>query len=224
MGKLDNTLIIYIDGDNGTSAEGTLVARSTSDRLQRHPDPEVPVAEQLKALRTTGARIRPTRIWRCMVVGVRHAVQVDQAGGVALRRHAPGPGHFMARSYHDVGGIRTQFHHVIDIVPTILEAGHPGAGQVNGIKQKPIEGVSMATPLTRRTPMRPRSATPSTLKWSATAASTTTAGSPPPRRPLRLGAGNGQADRPRTTTTGSSTTSPTTIRNTTTWQRKCLTS
>ena len=43
------------------------------------------------------------------------------------------------------GGIRTQFHHIIDIVPTILEAsGIPRAGMVNGVAQKPIEGVSMA--------------------------------------------------------------------------------
>jgi arylsulfatase len=50
------------------------------------------------------------------------------------------PGHIK-----DVGGIRTQFHHMIDIVPTILEAaGIPQPLIVNGIAQKPIEGVSMA--------------------------------------------------------------------------------
>jgi Sulfatase len=50
------------------------------------------------------------------------------------------PGHIK-----DVGGIRTQFHHVIDIVPTILElTGIRAPEVVNGIKQKPIEGVSMA--------------------------------------------------------------------------------
>ena len=49
------------------------------------------------------------------------------------------PGHI-----NDPGGIRTQFHHVIDIVPTILEAtGIKAPETVNGIKQKPIEGVSM---------------------------------------------------------------------------------
>jgi arylsulfatase len=49
------------------------------------------------------------------------------------------PGHIK-----DVGGIRTQFHHVIDIVPTILEAaGIQAPDVVDGIKQKPIEGVSM---------------------------------------------------------------------------------
>ena len=50
------------------------------------------------------------------------------------------PGHIT-----DIGGIRTQFHHVIDIVPTILEAtGIKAPDKVNGIKQKPMEGVSMA--------------------------------------------------------------------------------
>ena len=50
------------------------------------------------------------------------------------------PGHIK-----DAGGIRNQFHHVIDIVPTILEAtGIPAPVMVDGIAQKPIEGVSMA--------------------------------------------------------------------------------
>ncbi|MGY4331072.1 arylsulfatase A-like enzyme [Bradyrhizobium sp. LB7.2] len=50
------------------------------------------------------------------------------------------PGHIK-----DVGGIRSQFHHIIDIVPTILEAtGIQAPATVNGIAQKPIEGVSMA--------------------------------------------------------------------------------
>ena len=50
------------------------------------------------------------------------------------------PGHI-----NDVGGIRRQFHHIIDIAPTILEAaGIPQPDTINGIKQLPMEGVSMA--------------------------------------------------------------------------------
>ena len=50
------------------------------------------------------------------------------------------PGHIK-----ELGGIRPQFHHVIDIVPTLLEAtGIHAPEMVDGIKQKPIEGVSMA--------------------------------------------------------------------------------
>src|SRR5271166_2121836 len=78
-------------------------------------------------------------------MGVRHAIQVGEAGGVSLRRHPTGgmaiswPGHI-----NGPGGIRSQFHHVIDIVPTILEAaGIQAPDTVDGIKQKPIEGISM---------------------------------------------------------------------------------
>ena len=61
-------------------------------------------------------------------------------GGTAQGVAMSWPGHIT-----DVGGIRRQFHHVIDIVPTILEAtGIPAPDTINGIKQLPIEGVSMA--------------------------------------------------------------------------------
>jgi arylsulfatase A-like enzyme len=61
-------------------------------------------------------------------------------GGTRQRMAISWPGHIS-----DVGGMRSQFHHMIDIVPTILEAGGiPAPDMVNGIKQKPIEGVSMA--------------------------------------------------------------------------------
>ena len=62
----------------------------------------------------------------------------------------------MARSHHDVGGIRTQFHHLIDIVPTILEAaGILAPRMVNGIAQRPIEGVSMAYTFDKSERQRP---------------------------------------------------------------------
>jgi hypothetical protein len=80
----------------------------------------------------------------------------------------------------DAGGIRTQFHHMIDIVPTILEAtGIPAPVMVNAIAQKPIEGVSAwSIPSTRRTPTPRLRARPSISRCSATAQSITTAGSP----------------------------------------------
>jgi arylsulfatase len=61
-------------------------------------------------------------------------------GGTAQGVAMSWPGHI-----NDLGGIRSQFSHVIDIVPTILEAvGIPAPDTINGIKQHPIEGVSMA--------------------------------------------------------------------------------
>ena len=54
----------------------------------------------------------------------------------------------------DKGGIRNQFHHVIDIVPTILDVTGISAPEiVDGIAQKPIEGVSLATLLILKMPM-----------------------------------------------------------------------
>ena len=70
---------------------------------------------------------------------------MDQTNPVLFRRHTPGHGDFLAGHIKDKGGIRKQFHHVIDIVPTLLEvAGIPAPKMVDGIAQKPIEGVSMA--------------------------------------------------------------------------------
>ncbi len=61
-------------------------------------------------------------------------------GGTAQGMAMSWPGHI-----NDAGGIRRQFHHVIDIVPTILEAtGIPAPETLNGIKQRPMDGVSMA--------------------------------------------------------------------------------
>ena len=75
------------------------------------------------------------------------------------------------------GEIRSQFHHVIDIAPTILEvAGLPEPVSVNGVQQRPIEGVSMLYSFDE--PMPQSGARRSTSKCSATAASTTRAGLP----------------------------------------------
>ena len=83
----------------------------------------------------------------------------------------------------DAGGIRTQFHHVIDVVPTILEAiGIPQPTMVNGIAQRPMTASAWPTPGTRPTPTPPRRARPSISRSSATAPSTTTAGWPARRR------------------------------------------
>jgi arylsulfatase A-like enzyme len=60
-------------------------------------------------------------------------------GGTAQGVAMSWPGHIK-----DLGGIRRQFHHIIDVVPTILEAtGIPAPDTINGIKQLPIEGTSM---------------------------------------------------------------------------------
>src|SRR5215472_9643276 len=56
-----------------------------------------------------------------MDMGIRHTVLMNQADRIALRWRAPGDGDLVAQDDQDKGGLRNQFHHMIDIVPTILE-------------------------------------------------------------------------------------------------------
>jgi len=141
MGKLDNTLIIYIDGDNGTSAEGTLLG--TPNEVATFNSVEVPVAEQLKFYDVWGSN----QTYPHMAVGWAWAFDTPFSWTKQIASHLGGVRQGMAVSWPghitDVGGIRHQFHHVIDVVPTILEAtGIRQPDYVDGIKQSPIEGVS----------------------------------------------------------------------------------
>jgi arylsulfatase A-like enzyme len=143
MGKLDNTLIIYISGDNGTSAEGTTVG--TPNQMTAYNGIlDLPVAEQMKAYDVWG--LPPT--YPHMSVAWSWAFDTPFKWTKQIASHFGGTRQGMAIAWRnrikDAGGIRTQFHHMIDIVPTLLEvAGIPAPVMVNGIAQKPIEGVSM---------------------------------------------------------------------------------
>jgi arylsulfatase A-like enzyme len=144
MGKLDNTLIIYISGDNGTSPEGTTVG--TPNQMTAYNGIlDLPVAEQMKAYDAWG--LPPT--YPHMSVAWSWAFDTPFKWTKEVASHFGGTRQGMAIAWpnriKDAGGIRTQFHHMIDIVPTLLEAtGIPAPVMVNGIAQKPIEGVSMA--------------------------------------------------------------------------------
>ena len=142
LGELDNTLIIYISGDNGASAEGML--NGTPNEFTTFNGIEVPVKDQFLWYEFWGSdRTFPhfAAPWAwAMDTPFKWMKQVpSHFGGTAQGLAMSWPGHIK-----DVGGIRRQFHHVIDIVPTILEAtGIPAPDTINGIKQRPIEGVSM---------------------------------------------------------------------------------
>ena len=144
MGKLDNTLIIYISGDNGTSAEGTLVG-TPNQMTAYNAILDIPIADQMKfydAWGSAGTYPHMSVAWSwAFDTPFKWTKQVASFfGGTRQGMVMSWPGHIK-----DPGGIRTQFHHVIDIVPTILEAsGIPAPVMVNGVAQKPIEGVSMA--------------------------------------------------------------------------------
>ena len=89
MGKLDNTLIIYMCGDNGTSPEGTTVG-TFNQYTAYNGILDVPIAAQIEGVRRLGFRQDLPAHGGRMVVGVRYTLQVDQAGGLALRRHSAG--------------------------------------------------------------------------------------------------------------------------------------
>jgi len=144
LGKLENTLIIYISGDNGGSAEGTLVG--TPNEVAMFNGVEVPVEVQLKNFYDVWGS---DRTYNHMAVAWSWAFDTPFSWTKQIASHFGGVRQGMAISWpnaiKDKGGIRHQFHHVIDVVPTILEAaGIRQPKVVDGIKQSPIEGVSMA--------------------------------------------------------------------------------
>ena len=143
LGKLDNTLIIYISGDNGTSAEGSTIG--TTFDLAAIQAIDIPVETQLKFYDVLGSSLTTPH----MSVGWTWAFDTPFKWTKQVASFFGGTRQGMAMSWpghiKELGGIRTQFHHIIDIVPTILEAtGIEAPSVVDGIKQKPIEGISMA--------------------------------------------------------------------------------
>jgi arylsulfatase len=143
MGKLDNTLIIYLSGDNGCSPEGSTVG--TTFDLAAIQAINMPVETQLKFYDVLGSDVTTPH----MAVAWAWAFDTPFKWTKEVASFFGGTRQGMVMSWpgriKDVGGIRHQFHHVIDIVPTILEAtGIQAPVMVNGIAQSPIEGVSMA--------------------------------------------------------------------------------
>ncbi|MFN9720666.1 MAG: arylsulfatase [Planctomycetota bacterium] len=141
-GELDNTLVMYIVGDNGASAEGGLegtfseiaslmgVQLGLQSSIERMDEIGGPSSEPHVPVGWAWAMNAPFQ-WTKQVAshfgGTRNPMVVHWPKGIQAR-----------------GELREQFHHVIDVVPTILEAaGIPEPTTVQGIPQKPIEGISM---------------------------------------------------------------------------------
>jgi arylsulfatase len=142
-GKLDNTLIIYISGDNGASPEGTVHGLYNEFAVANGMHPSV--QENMKFYDAWGT----DQTYPHYAVGWALAWDTPYQWTKEVASHFGGTRNGVAIAWpariKDRGGIRHQFHHVIDIVPTILEAaGLPEPVMVNGIAQRPIEGVSMA--------------------------------------------------------------------------------
>jgi len=143
MGQLDNTLIIYINGDNGNSAEGTLIG--TPNEVASLNGVNIPVADQLKFYDAWGS----DQTYPHMAVAWTWAFDTPFSWTKQIASHFGGVRQGMAISWpkgiNDKGGVRNQFAHMIDIVPTILDVtGIPAPKMVDGIPQAPIEGTSLA--------------------------------------------------------------------------------
>ena len=147
MGELDNTLVIYIFGDNGASMEGTLTGSFNELTMQNGialtPEQQLSLIDQYGGLDT----------WGSDAYEPHYAAAWAWAGnapfqwGKQVASHLGGTRNATVVSWperiKDTGGLRTQFTHVIDVGPTILEAaGIPEPTVVDGIAQKPMEGAS----------------------------------------------------------------------------------
>ena len=143
MGKLDNTLIIYIVGDNGSSAEGS--PNGTPSEVMQFNGVELPVADQMKWYDAWGS----DQTYPHMPVAWTWAFDTPFKWTKQIPSFWGGIRQPMAISWPkritDKGGVRNQFFHVIDVVPTLLEVtGVPAPKFVDGVEQTPIEGVSFA--------------------------------------------------------------------------------
>jgi arylsulfatase len=120
MGKLDNTLIIYINGDNGASAEGTLIGTPNEIAMFNGANP--PMEAQLKYFYDLWGT---DKTYNHMAVPWSWAFDTPFSWTKQVVSHFGGTRQGMAISWpaviKDKGGIRNQFHHVIDIAPTLLE-------------------------------------------------------------------------------------------------------
>jgi arylsulfatase A-like enzyme len=143
LGEMDNTLFIYIAGDNGTSAEGGMVGMY--NEMTYFNGVQETVADQLKSIDKWGGpetfphmaagwavAFDAPFMWTKQVAsnfgGTRNGIVIHWPKGIKAK-----------------GEVRSQFHHVIDIAPTLLEAAHlPEPKIVSGTAQAPIEGVTMA--------------------------------------------------------------------------------
>src|SRR5262245_29636082 len=141
-GERDNTIIIYIVGDNGASAEGGL--EGTVNEVASLNGIQL----GLPGLLANFDRIGGPETEPHVPVGWAWAANTPFQWTKQIASHFGGTRNPMVISWPakiaDKGGLRGQFTHLIDVVPTILEAaGIPQPGSVNGIVQKPIEGVSL---------------------------------------------------------------------------------
>ena len=142
-GQMDNTLVIFMMGDNGASAEGTL--QGTTNEVGTAANG---VKESLPFLLSMIDELGGPRTYNHYPVGWAHAMDTPMQWTKQIASHLGGTRNGMVISWpariKDKGGLRPQFCHVIDIVPTIYEAAQiTPPTMLDGVQQKPLDGVSL---------------------------------------------------------------------------------
>ena len=145
LGVLEDTLVYYIVGDNGASAEGTTNGTFNEYFMLNgaaHMETVEMMAGNIDAFGTPHA-------YNHYAVGWAHALDTPFQWTKQVASHWGGTRNgtvvHWPRGFGAKGEVRTQFHHVIDIAPTVLAvAGVPEPKVVHGVEQRPMEGVSMA--------------------------------------------------------------------------------
>ena len=142
-GVLDNTIIIYLMGDNGASGEGTLQGLSNEIGVLGNG-----VAESVEYLKSIMNDLGGPLAYNHYPVGWAHAMDAPFQWTKQVPSHFGGTANGMVIVYpkgiKEKGGLRSQFCYVTDIVPTILDvAGVKFPTVLNGVVQKPLEGVSL---------------------------------------------------------------------------------
>ncbi|HKD39151.1 MAG TPA: arylsulfatase [Myxococcaceae bacterium] len=142
-GQLENTLVIFVMGDNGASAEGTLQGTTNEAAINANG-----VTESIPYLLSMIDQLGGPLTYNHYPVGWAHAMDSPMQWTKQVASHFGGTRNGLVISWpariKDKGGLRSQFCHVIDIVPTIYEAAKiTPPTMMDGVQQKPLEGVSL---------------------------------------------------------------------------------
>jgi arylsulfatase A-like enzyme len=153
LGELDDTLVIWIWGDNGASMEGTITGSFNEMTMQNGipltDEMQLQLAERFGGLDKWGAQIMDPHYGAAWAwagnTPFKWGKQVgSHLGGTRNPMVVHWPGHVS-----DTGRLRSQFAHVIDVAPTILDlAGIPVPSTVDGIEQEPMHGTTFVGSLT----------------------------------------------------------------------------
>ncbi|HEY6566262.1 MAG TPA: sulfatase-like hydrolase/transferase, partial [Actinomycetota bacterium] len=149
LGELDDTVIVWIWGDNGASMEGTVTGSFNEMTMQNG----IPLTDEMQL--QLAERFGGMDKWGAQIMDPHYGAAWAWAGntpfqwGKQVGSHLGGTRNPMVVRWPeritDTGGLRSQFSHVIDIAPTILDlAGIPQPQTVDGIEQEPMHGTSIA--------------------------------------------------------------------------------